>query len=284
VKQTTAVASGKGGAGKTTVAVSLALALADRGEEVCLLDCDVEEPNCHVQLNATPVSQEVANVLVPLVDKERCDGCGRCARACRFNALAVLKDDVLVFSQLCHGCGACYYACPRGAIREVDRELGVVRQLDADGLQLIDGKLNVGEAMAAPLITQVRRRAPGTGTTVLDGPPGTSCSMVASVEGADYAVLVAEATPFGLHDLGMAAEATRHLGVSLSVVLNRTLGDDAEAMAFLEENNLSLLGCIPDDRRIAECAARGGIPYRDVPSFAEGIREILDRLLEVTQP
>jgi len=81
----------------------------------------------------------------------------------------------------------------------------------------------------------------------------------------------------------MAAEATRHLGVSLSVILNRTLGDDTEAMAFLDEHKLSLLGCIPDDRQVAECAARGGIPYRDVPSFAETIRQVLDRLLEVTR-
>jgi MinD superfamily P-loop ATPase len=281
VKRTIAVASGKGGAGKTTVAVSLALALADRGEAVRLLDCDVEEPNCHVQMAARLTCQEDAHVLVPEVDAERCNGCGACARACRFNALAVLKTEVMVFSQLCHACGACLHACPQGAVREVPRKFGMVRQFDAGELSLVDGQLDVGEAMASPLIEQVRERALAIGTTVLDGPPGTSCSMVSTVADADCAVLVAEATPFGLHDLAMAAEAVHYVDVPVHVILNRVMDDTEEALAFLDERGLRLLGSLPDDRRVAECAARGGLPYRDVLSFGREIRHLRDRLLEV---
>jgi MinD superfamily P-loop ATPase len=279
VRRTIAIASGKGGAGKTTVAVSLALALADEGEAVRLLDCDVEEPNCHVQLGASLICTEDAHVLVPEVDAEACDGCGACGRACRFNALAVLKGEVLVFPQLCHACGACLHACPQGAISEVPRVLGQLRQFRADALTLVDGQLNVGEAMATPLIGQVRERALGIGTTVLDGPPGTSCSLVATVERADYVLLVAEATPFGLHDLGMAAEATRHLGAPMGVVLNRYSGERG-ALDFLAGNGLDLLHCLPEDRQVAECAACGEIPYRMVPAFRGEVQCLLERLRE----
>ena len=283
MKRTIAVASGKGGAGKTTVAVGLALALADRGEKVRLLDCDVEEPNCHVQLGVSPISTEAAYVLVPEVDADRCDGCGACAKACRFHCLAVIKHDVLVFSQLCHACGACFHACPQGAIREVPRQLGVVRSLMAGELSLVDGLLDVGEAMASPLIRQVRERGLLVGTTILDGPPGTSCSLMAAVADADYALLVAEATPFGLHDLDMASEAVRQLGVPISVVLNRSMGEELASRSFLAARNLPLLGSLPDDRQVAECAARGGVPYRDMPAFRTAIRDLLDRLLEAME-
>lgn len=284
MKRTIAVVSGKGGAGKTTVAVGLALALADRGEKVRVLDCDVEEPNCHVQLGVSPICMEAAHVLVPEVDTERCDGCGACARACRFHALAVVKKDVLVFSQLCHACGACLHACPQSAIHEVPRQLGVVRSLLAGDLSLVDALLHVGEAMASPLIRQVRERGLGVGTTIVDGPPGTSCSLMAAVTDVDHVLLVAEPTPFGLHDLAMASEAVRQLSVPCSVVLNRTVGEEAEALALLVEQGLPLLGCLPDDRRVAECAARGGVPHRDVPAFRAAIRGLLDRLLEVVEP
>lgn len=279
MKPTLAVASGKGGAGKTTVAVGLALALADRGQSVRLLDCDVEEPNCHVQLGVSPAVAEPATVRVPEVDTARCDGCGACARACRFHSLAVVRKQVLVFSQLCHACGACFYACPQGAIREVPRRIGLVRQVQAGAVTLVDGLLDVGEAMASPLIRQVRLREAVAGITILDGPPGTSCSLLAATGGADHVLLVAEATPFGLHDLALASEAVRLLGLPVSVVLNRCRGEETAAQAFLAERNLPLAGSLPEDRRVAECAARGGIPYRDVPGFGAAMRDLLARLL-----
>ncbi len=279
MKRTFAVASGKGGAGKTTVAVGLALALADRGQSVRLLDCDVEEPNCHVQLGVSLTATEPATAPVPEVDTACCDGCGACAQACRFHSLAVVRKQVLVFPQLCHACGACLYACPQGAIREVPRRIGLVRQAEAESITLVDGLLDVGEAMASPLIRQVRQREAGTEVTILDGPPGTSCSLLAATGGADHVLLVAEATPFGLHDLALASEAVRLLGLPVSVVLNRCRGTAADAQAFLAERDLPLAGCLPEDRRVAECAARGGTPYREVPGFGAAMRDLLARLL-----
>src|SRR5437660_7919181 len=53
VKNLVAVASGKGGVGKTTVAVNVALALARLGHKVGLLDADVYGPNVPLMMNAT---------------------------------------------------------------------------------------------------------------------------------------------------------------------------------------------------------------------------------------
>ena len=54
VKRTLAVVSGKGGVGKTLVASTMALALAERRIPVGLLDLDVTNPSCHVVLGVEP--------------------------------------------------------------------------------------------------------------------------------------------------------------------------------------------------------------------------------------
>ncbi len=85
------VASGKGGTGKTTFTVNLAYALAQRGDRVRLLDCDVEEPSDH--LFVQPKFSEERPVVVPrpVWDKTKCTACGRCAEACNYNAIAGLS-------------------------------------------------------------------------------------------------------------------------------------------------------------------------------------------------
>jgi MinD superfamily P-loop ATPase len=150
-----AIASGKGGTGKTTLSVNLARTL---GSGVQLLDCDVEEPNAHLFLRGSLRDQKIVTIPIPQVDTSRCDACGECSRFCQYNAIVSLKTTPLVFADLCHGCGGCAMVCPLGAISETDRRIGVIETLDADGVTLVQGRLDVGVAMAPPLIKKVRAR------------------------------------------------------------------------------------------------------------------------------
>ncbi len=249
-----AIASGKGGTGKTTVAVNLALTL---GNGVRLLDCDVEAPNAHLFLDAKPHARTEVGIPVPRIDEDRCSLCGDCSRACQFNAIAVLGPRTAVFPELCHGCGACSLLCPERAISEVGRTIGFIEDSEVRGVRLVQGRLNVGEALVPPLIRQVRVRGRGAETVLIDAPPGTSCSMIAAVRGADMVVLVTEPTPFGLHDLGLAVETVRTLGLRCGVVINRADAGDDRVHDYCAAEGLDILAEIPDDRRIAEAYARG---------------------------
>lgn len=255
---TISIASGKGGTGKTTVAVNLALALGET-RPVQFLDCDVEEPNAHFFLKPRIESTEEVSTLVPEIDEGLCDYCGTCARVCAFNALAVVKGAVLVFSELCHGCGACALLCPRKAIREVPKRIGVLESGSAGPVEFLQGRLDVGQAMSPPVIRALKRRRDAVRTVIVDAPPGTSCPVVESMRSSDFCLLVTEPTPFGLHDLELAAGAAKALGLPRGVLINRADGGegDARIRAFCDEERIPVLMTIPFDRRIAEAYSRG---------------------------
>jgi len=268
-----AVASGKGGTGKTTVAVNLALAAPG---PVRLLDCDVEEPNCHIFLKPQISETAPVNVAVPEVDYELCNGCGECASACEFNAIVALRRKPLVFPELCHGCGGCVLACSAGAVREVPRQIGVVVMGSSGALGFVQGRLNVGEPMAPPVIRAVKAHAGADGTVIIDCPPGTSCPLLAAVRDTDYALLVTEPTPFGLHDLTITVEALRQLDLPLGVVINRADVGDARTRDYCRCEGIPVLLEIPDDRRVAEAYSRGEPALDSVP----GMKELLGGLVE----
>ena len=223
-----AIASGKGGTGKTTVATNLAVTAAASGREVQVLDCDVEAPNAHLFLKPEIERSEAVSVPVPEVDEEKCTACGECGRICQYSAIVSLKTKPLVFPELCHGCGGCALVCPEGAITEGLREVGVVEEGSAGGVRFAGGKLRIGEAMAPPLIRAVKERALDDALVIVDAPPGTSCPVIEAVRGADFVLLVTEPTPFGLNDLAIAVDTVRKLGLPFAVVVNRAgLGHDS---------------------------------------------------------
>ncbi len=257
-----AVASGKGGTGKTTVALGLARTF---GAPVQLLDCDVEAPNDRLFLDAEPRAAEPVNLLVPEVDPAACDACGLCSEICQYHAIVALGTEPLVFADLCHGCGGCARVCPRGAITEVPRPIGTVTEFAAGAITLIEGRLEVGVATAPPVIDAVRARCRDDRPAILDAPPGTSCPAVASLRGADFVVLVTEPTPFGLHDLRLAVDVVDELGLPAGVVVNRSGRGEAPVRRFCAAAGLPILAELPDDRRVAEAYARGQLPADVLP-------------------
>ncbi len=259
-----AVASGKGGTGKTTFAVNLAFA---SGGGAQLLDCDVEAPNAHLFLHARKESEDPVGIPAPVIDPSLCDGCGACARFCEFNALAALGGLPMLFSELCHGCGGCARICPQGAIAEVERRIGTVESYDAGSVKLIGGRLDIGVAMAPPLIKAVQKRAAATGLVILDAPPGTACPAVAAVTGADFVVLVTEPTPFGLNDLRLAVEMVRALGRPFGVAVNRAGSGDDAVQRYCRAEGIPLMLELPDDRRVAVAYSRGELIIESLPEY-----------------
>ncbi len=258
------VASGKGGTGKTTIATSLATVL---GSQAQLLDCDVEEPNCHIFMKPVLETSEVVTIPVPIVDMDKCTLCGKCGEVCRFSAIVVIGDRVLTFPEMCHGCGGCSLLCPENAVTEGYRELGVLETGRSGPVEFVQGVLRVGEAMSPPLIRAVKGKINKDKTAILDAPPGASCPVINTVMGSDFIVMVTEPTPFGLHDLRIAVDAVGPLGIPLGVVLNRSdIGDD-EVQAFCLEKDIPLLAEIPHDRRIAEGYAGGALLVTSAPEY-----------------
>ena len=258
------IASGKGGTGKTTVATNLAISI---GDNVQLLDCDVEEPNAHLFLKPEITERSRVETPVPHIDETKCTFCKKCMEICQFNAIAILKDTTLVFQELCHSCGGCMEVCEPGAITETGRELGTLEKGHKNGIDFVHGFLRVGEAMSPPLIKKVRAHVDPGKTNIIDAPPGTSCPVIAAMTDVDFVLLVTEPTPFGLHDLILANEAVKLLDIPRGLVINRSdLGDD-KVKAYAQSEDLPVLMEIPFDRRIAETYSRGKLVAEALPEY-----------------
>ncbi|MCF8053849.1 MAG: ATP-binding protein [Deltaproteobacteria bacterium] len=273
-----AVASGKGGTGKTTVAVNLARVF---GERVQLLDSDVEEPNAHLFFPAAQMQERyVVSQPVPYVDEKLCNACGECALFCRFNAIVSFSTTPLVFPELCHSCGGCAVICPQKAITEMENRIGEVEILVADNIRLIKGVLDVGKPMAPPLIRATLKYLEKNTPAIIDAPPGTSCPVIAALRGVDFALLVAEPTAFGLNDLALAVEVLYAIDVEFAVVINRDGSGDDRVKRFCDDRGIEVIASIPYDRRIAEIYAHGRLIVDAIPAYLEIFVNIKKRIQE----
>ncbi len=272
-----AVASGKGGTGKTTVSANIAKVF---GYPVQLLDCDVEEPNAHLFLEGKCLNAETVSIPVPKVDESLCDGCGECSRFCEYHAIVLLGKKPLIFPEMCHGCGGCIMVCPVKALSEEDKRIGVVETLQDGNITLIQGRMDVGVAMAPPLIRAVRSRIRKDAHAILDAPPGTSCPVIAAISDTDYVVLVTEPTPFGLHDLKLAVDMVRQLELPFGVVINRVGIGDSRVHDFCKKESVTVLLEIPEDRRIAEAYSRGNLIVDALPEYRNLFSGLLDKILD----
>lgn len=278
-----AVASGKGGTGKTTIAVGLALSL----ENVQFLDCDVEEPNAHIFLKPEITHTERVNIPVPKVDEDRCTYCGKCAEICVYNAIAVIKERVLLFSELCHGCGGCRLLCPEDAIEEVGRPIGVLQKGKSGSISFTHGKLNLGEALAVPLVRAVKSASLETHpnnnqVTIIDVPPGTSCPVIESMKGSDFCLLATEPTPFGLNDLVLAVEVLKKLKIPFGVIINRADVGDKKVDEYCQDEKIPILMRIPLDRDIAIAYSKGIPVIEAKPAYKGEFINLYSRIEDLT--
>jgi MinD superfamily P-loop ATPase len=275
------VASGKGGTGKTTVATNLALV----SPAAQYIDCDVEEPNGHLFLKPE-IGQEIeVGLPIPHIDTEKCTACGECARACEFNALALVGKKVMAFPDLCHGCGACLYVCPEKAISENAKligrlEIGSAPALDGQRLKFAHGVSKIGNPLTPPIIKMVKKLARKDHFVIMDSPPGTSCPMVQTLLGSDYCVFVTEPTPFGLNDLELAVGVARQLEIPCGIVINRADAGDERIHRYCEQEKIPLLLEIPFDRDLAFAYSKGEAAVTASPKMAAKFRTLHQRIIE----
>jgi MinD superfamily P-loop ATPase len=270
-----AIASGKGGTGKTTIACALAFSVA---EPVRLLDCDVEEPNSHFFIQPEIERRETVHCLVPQVDEAGCTGCGECARVCQFSAIVSLGRKTLVFNELCHSCGACTRICPAGAIVETQKKIGTLEIGRHGQVEFVSGRMDVGQAMSPPVIRATMRQASENGLTIVDCPPGTACPFVTAVKGCNVVLLVTEPTPFGLHDLKLAVETLRELGKPFAVAVNRSNGTPNRITDYCSDECIPLLLQIPEDRRVAQAYSRGNTLISVLPELKKMLAFLPEQL------
>ncbi|RKX26695.1 MAG: (4Fe-4S)-binding protein [Candidatus Zixiibacteriota bacterium] len=274
------IASGKGGTGKTTIATNLAVAIARMGIDVAYLDCDVEEPNGHIFLKPEITKEIDVTVPIPRVDLDKCTLCGECSAACEYHAIAVLGKTVEVFPSLCHGCGGCRDVCPEDAIEEIPRTIGNISRGVGMGVEFIEGRLNVGEAISPPITKAMRKLDINSDVIIIDAPPGTSCPVIEAISGTDFVILVTEPTPFGLNDLKLAVGMVREVGLPCGVVINRSdIGDD-RTEEYCNKEEIDILMKIPFNRQIAEAYSRGEMMFEVDPEYEKSLCELYLKIAE----
>ena len=270
------VASGKGGTGKTTVATNLALSIG----RVQFIDCDVEEPNANIFLNAKINEQEDVEVEIPEIDKDKCDFCGKCSEFCAYNALAVVKSNVLVFPELCHSCGGCEIVCPKNAIKWKKKSVGIIEHGFVNGIDFYHGLMNVGEIQAIPVIKALKKKIDKNKDVILDAPPGTSCPVIETINVSDYCILVTEPTPFGLHDLKLAVDVVRHLNIPFGVIINRDGIGNNKVEVYCQNEKIPILLKIPDRKKIAHLYSKGIAFVSESHEWNEMFSLVFNRLQE----
>lgn len=270
-----AVLSGKGGTGKTLVSVNLACA----AENAAYVDCDVEEPNGHLFLKPNIKNKQPVAVTVPKVDMNKCTGCRKCVDFCKYNALALLKDRLMIFYEVCHSCGGCIIFCPEKAFTEKERIIGTIEEGISDDVTVLTGCLNTGEVSGVPIIKGLIEKLPWQGTAVIDCPPGSACIVMESIRKADFCVLVAEPTLFGVHNLSMVYDLVKLFNKPLGVVLNKCLPEENPAEQFCVEHKINVLEKIPFDEDLGKLNSQGLIAARESKQY----RELFTKLLKAIE-
>ncbi len=246
-----AILSGKGGTGKTTVSTNLAMTLG-----VSYVDCDVEEPNGFIFLNPSIQKCEDVFAEYPIIDREKCELCGACAKVCQFHALAKAGKEIVAFEKLCHDCGACKLVCKTGAIAYTKRSIGKLESGSVKDVNCYRGILNVGEPMAVPVIRRLLGNLPEE-DHFIDCPPGTSCNVESALKYATAAILVTEPSEFGLHDLKMAVELVKLFKIPYGIIINKDDEKENIVKSYCRENKILLYGTVPYSMEAAAFYSKG---------------------------
>ena len=271
-------ASGKGGTGKTTISTNLTSYLASMGENVVLADLDVEEPNSALFVKSKLQKTEISNKMIPKWEEADCTLCGKCAEVCNFNAIVAMPKEILVFPELCHSCYACSELCPTNSLPMIPSRIGEIKEFKADGFSLIEGRLDLGQEMAVPLIAQTIEYADknfSDSIKILDAPPGTSCPVIEASRGSDFVILITESTPFGLNDLRLAVETMRVLKQKFGVIVNRYGIGNNSVEEYCRDENIPIITKVQNDKEVAKLYSKGELIYPKIEHFKNSLDDIV---------
>jgi len=271
-----AVLSGKGGTGKTLVSVNLAAVAST----ATYLDCDIEAPNGHLFFKPDITSKNEVAVEIANVDNSLCNGCRKCIEFCRFNALSYVNNQLLVFEDLCHSCGGCMLVCPEKALSKKNKVVGELVSGYSEKVEVKSGFLKLGEASGNAIISElIKDDIHSDSLTIIDCPPGSSCSVMESIRDVDYCVLVAESTIFGLHNLKMVVDLVKIFNKPFGVVLNKTFDEDNPVESYCLSNNIEILTKIKFDQELGRINSNGNIAVRENLRYKELFENLLTKIV-----
>jgi len=263
------ILSGKGGTGKTSVAAAFAhlASMEELSIRTVLTDADVDAANLELVLAPQILDQqEFWGGKVAIIDTDNCNGCGTCEQVCRFDA--VLEDDNVyrVDPIACDGCAACVYQCPTEAIHMEEQLAGQwFRSMSRYG-PMFHAALRPAQENSGKLVTMVKQQArllamdEDYELVLVDGPPGIGCPVISAVSGADLALIVAEPTAAGVHDMHRILETTTHFDVRALVCINKAdlyPPGTAEIEGFCRENGIDMIGRVPFDMAVTTSMVQG---------------------------
>jgi MinD superfamily P-loop ATPase len=273
-----AIASGKGGTGKTFIATNLFYTLLETNEQISLLDCDVEEPNSKIFVKPEIEKQEKVYAEIPIIDQTKCTGCRECSNHCEFNALITVKDKTYVYDEMCHSCGLCMRICKEGAISKNMKKIGTIEIGSVGTGIFVEGKTDIGTEISSLIIEEVKKYANEKGIVIIDAPPGTSCQVVETVKNCDFVVLVTEPTPFGLNDLKLAVELLENLKIPFAVAINRIIDSVEIIETYCKEKGIDIVFKMELDREVAVSYSSGKIVVKEIPAYRQKFVSLMSEI------
>ncbi len=266
------ILSGKGGTGKTSVAAAFAHLAAKSALPVhaVLADADVDAANLELVLGPSPLeTHEFIGGAVAVIDEALCQGCDNCYDVCQFEAVLRPAGGRIAYAVdpiACEGCAACVYQCPKDAIRMVPQLAGHWFRSASRYGRLFHASLRPAQENSGKLVTLVKQQArllaldDGYDAVLVDGPPGIGCPVISAASGADLALIVAEPTAAGIHDMARVLQTTAHFRVAALVCINKAdiyPEGTAQIEAYCRDEGIEVVGRIPFDTAVTDAMVRG---------------------------